>query len=107
MANNEDVSLFERFIIMMFGLGVVLVGLYPLSRQYGGVREFLKEKTSKVFSSYNQFEKSVGRARLSDDSEKPRTEKKAIVVEENRKPKDKITNKDREELDKLIDKVWQ
>ena len=101
---KDDVNLFERFLIMMFGLAVVLIGLYPLSRQYGGVREFFQEKAKKISSLYNDTERGLSRARLNDKSNSTSYNKK---VSQEKAPNDKLTNKDREELDSLIDKVWQ
>jgi hypothetical protein len=60
MAKKDEINLFERFLIMSFGVGVVLAGLYPLTRQYGGVENFIKAKTQKASKIYDNLEKSIG-----------------------------------------------
>ena len=70
MAKRNDVGLFERLIVILFGIGVVLAGLYPLSRQYGGISKFIKEKSSNLGGYYSNFESSLSRARLSEKDRK-------------------------------------
>lgn len=45
---NNDGSLFERFMIIIFASSIVLLGAYPLSREYGGVRNYVSAKVDQV-----------------------------------------------------------
>ncbi len=44
MGKNDEASLFQRFVIMLFGLGVVLVGAYPLTKNHGGIKKYIEKK---------------------------------------------------------------
>ena len=106
MAKKDDISIFERIIIMMFGIGVVLAGLYPLTRQYGGIREFVKSKTARFEKIVRGIETEVNRAQLADPKKVKKieeTEKKSVI----NKSGDNLDNKDRKELDGLIENIWK
>jgi hypothetical protein len=105
MAKKEDVSLFERLIVMMFGVGVVMAGLYPLTRQYGGIREFVKSKSASAVNVLNKIEAEVNRAQLADPQKANKVDSidRKVSVSKG----DKLDNKDRKELDGLIDNIWK
>ena len=108
MSNKNSISIFERVIIMLFGVAVVLLGLYPLSREYDGIDGFIKSKAQRFSDLFKEVDNKLDRARLSEERNAPRSTKKAFVDDVSKKKEvDKIDNKDRQELDSLIDKVWQ
>lgn len=43
-----DASLFERFMIIIFGASMVLLGAYPLSREHGGVTNYVSAKLKQI-----------------------------------------------------------
>jgi len=59
--NKKDGGLFERFLIMMFGLAIVLLGAYPLSREYGGIRKYLASKGDQLARFYDSSLGEAGR----------------------------------------------
>jgi hypothetical protein len=69
---NNDGSLFERFMIIIFASSIVLLGAYPLSREYGGVRNYVSAKVDQVSNYLKNGEGKGG-------------EGKVIVREENSK----------------------
>ena len=52
-------SLGTRLLIMLYGLGIVLIGAYPIVQEYGSVFTFLKKKVV----SYSQQTESQARSR--------------------------------------------
>ena len=111
MGKKAEASLFERFVIMLMGLGVLLVGAYPLTRQHGGLFKYLKTKGIDVGGIESYLDSASRRARLKykeikDDSvklESKKVERNPIKKEE--KSIDSMSGDDREDLNKLLDKV--
>lgn len=107
MGNGSEASLFERFVIMIMGLGVMLVGAYPLTKSSGGVLKYLKSKGVEVQPIENFLDKASKRARLKyqeikDDSAKSSNHRKSNMKSNEI---DKISNDDKEELDSLLNEV--
>lgn len=106
MSHKNSISIFERVIIMLFGVGVVLLGLSPLTKEYGSIRSFLESKSNKLSSVFENLNSTVSRSRLSDNGDANKNEKKAAISDHSKK-KTELDNKDRKELDTLIDNVWK
>jgi hypothetical protein len=108
---NNDGGLFERFLIIIFGAAIVLLGAYPLTREYGGVTNYLQSKGSQLSSYLDQKgDGTTRRGQLS--SGLPPAQKKRVsdlnrntkrTVDE--KPMDDLTVDDRKELDNLLQSV--
>jgi hypothetical protein len=105
-------TLFERFMIIIFGSAIVLLGAYPLSREYGGVMNYVSHTLTRL-SSYidsSEVSSSSKRGRLdaprTDDTRKTRSETSSIRKDtSNSKPLDDLSTDDRRELDSLIQSV--
>ncbi len=110
MAKKSEATLFQRFIIMLMGLGVALVGAYPLTKESGGVLKYLKNKGIAVGGIENYVNTASKRARLkyneitreSSNSKKSNVKSNVKAVE---KPKDILDNSDRDDLNKLLEEV--
>lgn len=110
MGKKAEASLFERFVIMLMGLGVLLVGAYPLTRQHGGVFKYLKSKGLEVGGIESYLDNASKRARLKykeikDESHKVESTKVQHSKKVPEKSLDSISGDDREDLNKLLDKV--
>jgi hypothetical protein len=110
---SNDGGLLERFLIIMFGAAIVLLGAYPLTREYGGIRNYLSSKGSQLASYFERTGDSTtrypttGRGRLSDNL--PPAQRKRLPGQQqntknssNEKPMDDLTVDDRKELDSLL-----
>ncbi len=64
MGKKPEASLFERFVIMLMGLGVLLVGASPLTKGHGGVFNYLKTKGIEVGGLESYIDSASKRARL-------------------------------------------
>jgi hypothetical protein len=105
---GTDGSLFERFMIIVFGAAIVLLGAYPLSREYGGVRNYISAKLAQVGSYIDSDASTAKRGRLGT-AEKPaapsRSKDRSSASSPNQKPMDDLSNDDRKQLDSLIQSV--
>lgn len=108
---GNDGGLFERFLIIIFGAAIVLLGAYPLTREYGGVTNYLHSK-GRQLSSYldqkdgattrrGQLSSSLPPAQKSRVQDPKRNNKKSV----DQKPMDELTVDDRKELDTLLQSV--
>lgn len=89
-------SLGTRLLIMLYGLGIVLIGAYPIQREYGGVFTFLRKK---VVSHSQQTESLVrSRAKLAD----PVSAASGEQSKGKGKDLDHLTKKDKTALNGLI-----
>lgn len=104
MAKGSEASLFERFVIMVMGLGVVLVGAYPLTRANGGVLKYLKSKGVEIKPIEDFLDTTSKRARLKYEEIKNQTEK-SPSQHKKAKEVDSLSNNDKEELDSLLNEV--
>ncbi len=102
MGKKPEASLFERFIIMLMGLGVMLVGVSPLAKEHGGIFKYLKSKGIEVGGLESYIDSTSKRARL---KYKEVVAESVKVDKREEKALDAITKKDKEELNKLLDDV--
>lgn len=102
MGKKPEASLFERFIIMLMGLGVLLVGASPLTKEHGGIFKYLKSKGIEVGGLESYIDSASKRARL---KYKEVVAESVKVDRREEKSLDAITKNDKEELDKLLDEV--
>lgn len=107
MGKGSEASLFERFVIMIMGLGVMLVGAYPLTKSNGGVLKYLKSKGIEVQPLEKFLDSTSKRARLKyqeikDESEKSASHRKSLAKENEL---DSLTKDDKKDLDSLLDDV--
>ena len=111
--NKEESSLGSRLLVIAFICGLAFLWLWPIHEKHGDVLGYLKNEAKKFVNLPTSDYLKQMRARLaSPELDKPGTpEAPRIIVEDttekpgkNVKQMDKITNKDREELDSLINK---
>jgi len=110
----SDGGLFGRFLIILFGLGVVLLGAYPLTREYGGVSNYVSIKADQLNDFIGSIDTSSAgregskRAQLSTESSKSRSSglPPAKTQELGRgEPMGKVSKDERKKLDDLINTV--
>lgn len=101
--SGDDGKLGARLLIILYALGIVIVGAYPLQREYGGVWEFISKEYESLTEKYSVHRRS--RARLNEPEVKrlswpdAQTSDRSITKD---KDLDRLTKKDRSELNDLI-----
>ncbi|HMO17537.1 MAG TPA: hypothetical protein PKA63_08470 [Oligoflexia bacterium] len=75
---SSEGGLFERFLIILFGIAIVMLGAYPLTREYGGVRKYLTVKGDQIAKYFDAASGETGkkaskRSRLSPDPNSKQT----------------------------------
>lgn len=108
----SDGGLFGRFLIILFGLGVVLLGAYPLTREYGGVSNYVSIKADQFNDFIGSIDSGLSgggernkRARLSPERTKTKANSlppaKTLEVGSG-EPMGKVSKDERKKLDDLI-----
>ena len=101
-----------RLLIILYALGIVAIGAYPIQKQYGGIVEFLKQQTfglSQAKIPYVRARMGTGGGVLKslDLPSRDLPDIREGTVETGRAGRaervDEITGKDRKALNKLID----
>ncbi len=101
-------SLFERFMIIIFGVSLVLLGAYPLGREYGGVGNYVSTKIEQLRTYAGSLNAESLRV-PSETSSKGRNTTTSKKTPEKRtasqKPVDDTSGEKRGQLDSLIQSV--
>ena len=102
MAKNNSNSEWHRWLVILYAAGVVAIGYKILENKHGDVFEFFASQTRAIAKP------------LSQPTRKSRASKQSSLFPERRKPDitygrqqeiDKLTNKDKEQLDNLLEDI--
>ena len=105
MADGDSSGGFgARFLIMLYALGIVMIGAHDLRKQHGNITAYLGKESSafaRSLFSGNPLAKTIANepsagVGSSNADEQPGSEKK---------PVDKLTDGDRKQLSKLINSL--
>lgn len=102
---NERGSFWLRLIIIVYALGIIAIGAYPIQKKYGGIWGYI-HKQSNAFAnqdlfhgeSVNSLNEPVVKTFTLPNSKAVESEKPASA-----KAVDQLTPQDRKQLNKLID----
>jgi hypothetical protein len=96
---GKDGNLWSRIAVILFALAIVAIGLQPIQREHGGLLRFLNKKTTAFANSLKQ-----GAEEIQDLPKRDSGEAAPVVVSPSKRSAspDKITDKDRNELDSLL-----
>lgn len=82
-----------RLLIILYGLGIVAIGSYPIQREHGSVMAFVKKQTTAFANSSDILSRIKPKLTLPAASDGSAAEKKS---------RDHLTERDRTELNRLI-----
>jgi hypothetical protein len=97
---------------MIYAAALIAIGVYPIQREYGSVSEFIRRQTSRfvpgtVLPKGDSLDKlRVKRPMPNGSSAQSARSRLAVpkdLNQKNNKPLDKLTQKDRGQLNSLID----
>ena len=100
---NRSPSFFSRLMIILFGLGLVIIGLQPIQRRYGSVTKFIQEE-SKAFATDFSFPRRRDRIDL-PQSQTLRLGEKRSENSKIGKNHDRLTGQDRKDLNELLNSL--
>lgn len=95
-----------RLLIILYALGIVIIGAHPIQQEYGSVMAYIKKEYASFMQEHSVQKKS--RARLNHPQKSFNwfgafSAKEDHPPVEKHKDLDKLTSKDRNELNNLLD----
>lgn len=91
--------LIGRLTIILYAIAIVMIGLHPIRKQYGSFFNFIKRESRALVYRADTLVKEAKSAKNAED--------RSLAGRKSRKNQnlDRLTHKDRRQLDNLLDKM--